>query len=97
MFAIEPWTFPLRDFLKPTIWFNLLFLGLVASFVCFALWSWVIRKIGAMKASNYIYLNPVTTVIASAIFLDEPMTIMAYVGSALILVGVYVSNQAKGI
>ena len=50
-----------------------------------------------MKASNYIYLNPITTVIASAIFLDEPMTIMAYVGSALILVGVYVSNQAKGI
>ena len=97
MFAIEPWTFPFHDFLKPTIWLNLLFLGFVASFVCFALWSWVIRKIGAMKASNYIYLNPITTVIASAIFLNEPMTIMAYVGSALILVGVYVSNQAKGI
>ena len=97
VFAVEPWNFPLHNFLKPTIWFNLLFLGLVASFICFALWSWVIRKIGAMKASNYIYLNPVTTVIASAIFLNEPMTIMAYVGSALILVGVYVSNQAKGI
>ena len=50
-----------------------------------------------MKASNYIYLNPITTVIASAIFLNEPMTLMAYMGSALILLGVYVANQAKGI
>jgi hypothetical protein len=97
LFAVEPWHFPLANFLKPTIWLNLLFLGFIASFVCFALWGWVIREIGAMKASNYIYLNPVTTVIASAIFLNEPMTLMAYIGSALILLGVYVANQAKGI
>ena len=43
------------------------------------------------------YLNPVTTVIAGAMFLNEPMTLMAYIGSALILFGVYIANQAKGI
>jgi hypothetical protein len=97
VFVFKPWTFPLGDFLRLDIWTNLLFLGFVASFVCFVLWSWVIRKIGAMKASNYIYLNPVTTVIAGALFLNEPMTLMAYIGSALILFGVYIANQAKGI
>jgi drug/metabolite transporter (DMT)-like permease len=43
--------------------------------------------------SNYIYLIPVATVIFSAIFLDEPMTAIAYSGSALILVGVYLANK----
>lgn len=65
----------------------------IVSFACFALWNLVIKKIGAMTSSNYIYLNPVSTVIISAIFLDEPMTWLAGVGSALILFGVWVANR----
>ena len=36
----------------------------------------------AEEFSNYIYLNPVSTVIFSALVLDEPMTGLAYIGSA---------------
>ena len=79
--------------LMPKVVLNLLFLGLVASFLCFVLWTLVIGKIGAMASSNYLYLNPVTTVVASAVFLSEPMTAIAYVGSALILAGVAVANK----
>lgn len=93
MYGVRPWTFPVRGFLDPTVWGNLLFLGFVASFGCFVLWSWVSKKLGALTASNYIYLNPVSTVVFSALVLDEPMTWLAYVGSALILMGVYLSNQ----
>jgi drug/metabolite transporter (DMT)-like permease len=32
-------------------------------------------------------------VLASALFLNEPMTLMAYAGSALILLGVYIANR----
>ena len=96
-FTIQPWNFPMERLHETTIWGNLLFLAVVASFVCFLLWSLIIKKIGALKSSNYIYLNPVTTVAASAVILNEPMTTMAYIGSALILVGVYIANQAKGI
>lgn len=91
-YIFMPWTFPLRGFLHPAIWGNLLFLGFVASFVCFALWSLVIKKIGAMASSNYIYLNPVSTVVISALFLNEPMTWLACLGSALILLGVWIAN-----
>lgn len=97
VFIFKPWNFPLSGFARPEIWMNLLFLGFVASFVCFMLWSWAIGQIGAMKTSNYVYLNPITTVIVSALFLNEPMTTMAYIGSALILSGVYIANKAKGI
>ena len=97
VFIFQPWHFPLERLLEPVIWMNIVFLGLIASFVCFVLWNWSIARIGAMRSSNYIYLNPVTTLIASAIFLHEPMTTMAYAGSVLILVGVFVANRSDGI
>lgn len=93
LFLFKPWHFPLEGLLQPTIGLNLLFLSIVASFLCFLWWNVAVKKIGVLSTSNYIYLNPVTTVLASALILDEPMTFMAYVGSALILVGVYVANR----
>lgn len=92
-FLFDPWTATTSMLLTPKVIFNLLFLSLVASFLCFVLWTLVIAKIGAMTSSNYLYLNPITTVATSAIFLNEPMTAIAYVGSALILIGVAVSNK----
>ena len=87
------WDYPLRDLLNFQVWSNLLFLGLVASFACFALWSFVSKKLGALTVSNYVYLNPVSTVVASAIVLHERMTWMAMLGSALILLGLYLANK----
>ena len=92
-FAVHPWQFPLSGFLHPVIAGNLIFLGFIASFLCFFLWSWVNKKIGALKASNYIYLNPITTVVVSALVLSEPMTTLAFVGSAMILIGVFFANR----
>lgn len=94
MFLYEPWQFPLERFLEPQVCLNFLFLGFLASFVCFLVWSLVIQKIGALKATNYVYINPVSTVVASALFLHEPMTTMAYIGCALILGGVYWAGKA---
>jgi drug/metabolite transporter (DMT)-like permease len=94
-FAVKPWTFPLAKFTDTAVCGNLLFLGLVASYICFLLWSWVTKKIGALKTTNYVYLNPISTVIVSAIFLDEPMKPMSFIGSLLILAGVFVANRQK--
>ena len=90
---LSDWQFPLEQLQKPIVWANLLFLSVVASFLCFLWWSIAVKKLGALATSNYVYLNPVTTIIASALFLDEPMTAMAYAGSALILIGVFVANH----
>ena len=51
------------------------------------------KKIGALTASNYIYLNPVSTMITSGIVLHERMTWMACLGSILIFMGVYLANK----
>ncbi len=97
VFFFHSWTTSWHTLCEPKIWINLVFLGIIASFVCFLLWAWVIAKIGAMKASNLIYLNPVSTFITSAIFLNEAMTVMAFLGSAFILIGVIIANKADGI
>ena len=96
VFIFSPWHFSLNSFMRPVVWGNLLFLGFVASFMCFVLWSWVSKQLGALVASNYIYLNPISTVVFSAIFLGETMTPMAFIGSSMILFGVYLANKPKG-
>lgn len=95
IFLFDPWHVTPDLLAQPSVYANLIFLGLIASFVCFVTWSWVIKQIGSLKTSNYVYLNPCTTVIASALLLNEQMTTLAIIGSALILLGVFLVNTAK--
>lgn len=97
LFLIWPWEFPVENFLHLEVFGNLLFLGLIASCCCFFLYSIIVSKLGAMTASNYNYLSPLFTVVIAAMFLSEPMTVMAYVGCALILFGVYVANTTMNL
>ena len=92
IFIFQPWSFPLSGLLSAKMLLNLLFLGLVASFGCFVMWSICVNKIGAVTSSNYLYLIPLSTVVFSALFLNEPMTLIAWIGCALIMVGVYMAN-----
>lgn len=72
---------------------NLFFLGIVASFLCYLSWNRVIDKIGVVAANNYLYLSPLATFILSAIVLHEQITVVAIIGSLLILLGVYFSQK----
>lgn len=71
---------------------NLLFLGLGASALCFVTWNFAVKELGAVKTSVYIYLVPVITVAASVAILDEPFTWMTGVGTALTLMGLFLSE-----
>lgn len=52
-----------------TIRYHLLALGVVASLLCFIVWNLVIDKLGNITSTNYVYLNPVFTLITAAILL----------------------------
>lgn len=78
---------------QPTVYANLLFLGIVASMLCYIMWNAVIKVLGTNKASNYIYVTPLVTLLTSAIFLSEPMTVISTIGAALILFGVYTAAK----
>ncbi len=76
----------------PAVWGNLLFLGFVASFVCFAVWNRVLKEIGVVASSNYIYLNPVFTMAAAVVVLGERITWIAVGGLLLIAAGLWLAE-----
>ena len=74
---------------------NLLFLGCVASMLCFLAWNWVLKKLGAVVATNYVYFNPVTTILFAWAILSEQITIYFLLGTALILIGMILADKGK--
>ena len=78
---------------KTEVWGNLIFLGLVASLACFVIWNFVMSKLGNVTSTNYVYLNPVFTLISAMILLGEKMTLQSAIGSAAILAGVIWAGQ----
>ena len=77
------------------VWGNLLFLSTIASLVCFVVWNRVMLAIGNVTATNYVYLNPVFTLIAAVLILGERMTLVSGLGSAMILGGVILAGAKK--
>ena len=80
---------------QTAVWGNLLFLGLVASLICFIVWNYVIDKLGNVTSVNYVYLNPVFTLLTAMLLLGERMTPLSALGSAAILVGVIWAGAAQ--
>lgn len=91
----ECWIFTsaVLQFFNLSIFLNLLFLGCVASMVCFLAWNWAIQKLGAVAATNYVYFNPVTTIVFAWLILSEQITVYFLLGTVLILVGMYLCDR----
>lgn len=80
----------------PAMLGNVLFLGVVASAMCFVTWGFATVILGAVETSAYIYMVPVVTVVASALLLDEDVTALAVVGTAMTLAGLVISEFRGG-
>lgn len=83
----------LTRLVKPENLFNIIYLGLGASALCFVTWNFAVKVLGAVKTSVYIYMVPVITVVTSVIILHEKITVMAGVGTVLTLAGLFLSES----
>ena len=83
--------------MRPEVLWNLLFLGVVASMLCYVTWNWVIGKLGAVVATNWVYFNPITTIIFAWWLLHEQITVWFLLGTVLILFGMYLADKRKTI
>lgn len=79
--------------IQPVNLFNLLFLGLGASALCFVTWNSAVRILGAVKVSGYMYMVPVITVVTSIIILQEQITGVTVFGIVLTLAGLFISEN----
>mgnify|MGYP000790714664 FL=1 len=92
-FLLHPLQPDLDILLKPIVLSNLLFLAVLASLICYVLWNVVLKQLGTVRASNYIYLNPLVTMVASVIILHEQITWITLMGAACIILGVYLAEK----
>ena len=79
---------------KPVVVGNLAFLGCLASMICFLTWNWCISKLGAVKATNWVYFNPITTMIFASWVLGEKITPDFLAGATCILLGMFVADRS---
>lgn len=75
-------------------WGSVLWLILPVSIAALQLWFYLVRK-DAVKASLWLFLCPIFGFIYAALILDEPITWYTYIGTALVIVGLWLGQRAK--
>lgn len=91
-FCVKPFSINLTHLHSPLVVGNFLFLGLVASTGGYLLWNWVMKKLGAIRSTNYIYLQTLVTMLASHLILGEKITWMAIAGTLILIGGMAVAQ-----
>lgn len=94
-FIFEPFDVSTKTLTEPIIFCNLLFLGLVASTGGYLVWSWAMKQLGAVKATNCIYIQPLVTMIAGIVILSEPITPMGIGGIIVTTIGMVLALRNK--
>lgn len=75
---------------------NLLFLGLVASTGGFLVWNRVMKVLGAVRLTNYVYFQSLLTMAVGSVVLHERVTWMALLGCMVLIGGMLVAlNSGK--
>jgi drug/metabolite transporter (DMT)-like permease len=87
LFSPLPRAFPL----VPTL--AVIFLGLGVTFVAYGLYNYGVSQIPAAKASVFINLIPVFTLLFSWLVLDERLEPIQYVAAIVVLAGVFLTTS----
>lgn len=92
-FLFDPLQVKVEVLFQPVVELNLLFLGIVASMLCFIAWNAAVKVLGPSRTANYIYVQPFSTLVLSSIILSEVITLTSLVGAVCIIGGVYLAEK----
>ena len=73
----------------------LFMLAIFASVIAFVLFAWAVRKVGVTRTNVFVNLIPVFTAILSWLILNEQINRLKWVGIAVVVVGLFVSQWGK--
>ncbi len=74
---------------------HILYLGCIASAICYVTWNMSIDRIGPVRAGVYLYLQPALTIAVSVTVLSETITLRAGIGIFFVLLGLFISEYGK--
>lgn len=74
---------------------NLLFLVLICSILAYAIWNYSLNVLGAVVTNNYLYLQPLVTMIVAYFVFAEEISLLGYIGCAMVIGGLIISDKLK--
>lgn len=72
---------------------NFTFLVLMCSMAAYLIWNEAMKILGSVTANNYLYGQPIITMIIGVAALGEPLTVMGCAGCLLIIGGLILSDK----
>lgn len=85
----------LFNFSRPEFGLNFLFLALFCSLFAYLIWNEVMRVLGPVATNNYLYLQPLVTMVAAYFVFGEQIHTLGYIGCVLILGGLIIADKLK--
>lgn len=85
----------LVNFSHPEFLLNFSFLVIFCSLLAYLIWNEVMRVLGPVATNNYLYIQPLVTMIAAYFVLGEKIYTLGYVGCALIIGGLILADKLK--
>ena len=76
-------------------WTSMVFLAVFCSLAAFFMYNNGVEKLPASTVGMFIYLNPLAGVLLAAMVLGESVTVFTFVGMALIILGIFVSERIR--
>ena len=83
---------PIKPLISETGFACIVILGVLGSGFCYCMWNIAIRKLGIDVATNYIYILPFVTLLASLLLDRTDFSLLGMGGAVLILIGVLISD-----
>ncbi len=75
-------------------WFCILWLAIPVSIGAVQIWLYLLR-LDPVRASSWLYLNPIFGFIFAAIIINEPITIYTVIGTLLVLISLWIVQKNK--
>lgn len=72
-----------------------MFLVVMCSLAAYIMWNEVMKKLGPVTSNNYLYAQPMVTMVGAYFLLGENIYLLGYVGCFLIISGLVISDKWK--
>ena len=76
-------------------WLNLLFFGFISTTIATSFYFYATTKMGAERASSFIFLVPISAALSSWFFLGEIIQLYTIFGGILGMLAVFIINYKK--
>ena len=74
---------------------SIAYLGILGSALSYLLWNYAIKHLGSVRATTYIYLEPLVTMAVAAVMLGDSITWIALLGAVLIIGGLFLTKLKR--